>query len=171
LDDGAVIAGRVVDSAGQAVSGAHVGASHDGVGVVRSNAEGEFELTGLTNEAVNLFATAPGFAPRQLTGLRPGKRGVEIVLEAPASVSGRVRAPTASGSVLVSVCRFDEHFEKDLCIARASVEAPYDFRLEDLPSGRFDVVVEAPGQSTVRRAIALSPGQNFSVGLVEISAL
>lgn len=110
LDTGRVLSGRVVDETGAAVPGARVGSSDEGGGITTADEQGRFELTGLGDATVNVFATAEGFAPRHLRALRPGSANVELRLQKPASVEARVVLASEAKSLMVSVCEYDSHF-------------------------------------------------------------
>lgn len=168
LQPGRVLAGRVVDRAGRPLADAYVGTSDEGSTFVATDAEGRFELGGLGDEAVNLFATKLGYGPEHLRGLRPGARGIELVLGPAAKLSGRIEGLLDGGRAMASVCHHDEHFERELCVARQLVTRG-DFTIENLPVGRFELVLEATGYDTVRKRVQLESEQNFSLGVVELS--
>jgi hypothetical protein len=170
LEDGRTLSGRVVDAHGDAVVGAHVGASDEGSALVTSDRQGRFELAGLADAPVNIYATAPGHGPTQLRGVLPGGKPIQIVLERAASISGELRLESRAPAVMVSVCRYDPHFGEEICVARQRYQPPEPrFALENLPVGPHDLVIEAEGHSTARVAVILSPGQNFTVSLVVLA--
>src|SRR5690606_12451932 len=104
--------------------------------------QGRFELAGLGDEPVNIYATAPGYGPTHLSDMRPGARGVRIVLERAATLSGSVTLAGQARSLMVSLCRHDERIDDELCVARRMYEPPEaSFALEELPAGSFDVVL------------------------------
>ena len=169
LDEGRVISGRVVDGAGVPLVGAHVGTSDSSGGFATTDAEGRFELLGLGVEPVNIFASAEGFAARHLRGVRTGSANVELRLSAPASVDARVQFASGTRSLMVSVCEFNTHFAKEICVARRAYDpAESDVVLEELPSGTYDVVLEAPGHFAERVRVNLEPGRRTSLGSVRL---
>jgi hypothetical protein len=171
LDAGRFISGRVLDSAGSPIAGAHVGSSDEGASLATTDADGRFELGGMASEPVSVFATATGYAPRQLRGVRPGAAGFDISLEAPASVSGSVRVGSAP-SLSVSVCHLDPYLKEEICVARRLLDPPQaEFRIDGLPSGGFDVVLEAPGYSEERVRVTLRPGATERIAPVTLRAV
>ena len=170
LEDGRTIAGRVVDADGRPIAGASVGSADDGSSIVSSDEQGRYELAGLGEFPVSLFATAPGFGATHLRGVAPGKRNVEIVLERAASLDGRLTLGEGVSRVMISVCRHDEWFDKEICVARRLYEPPEPtFALANLPPGAFELVVEAEGHRTARVPVTLLPGQNITVQPVVLS--
>jgi hypothetical protein len=172
LEDGRTLSGKVIDAHGEPVTGAHVGAADEGSALTTTDAQGRFELAGLADAPVNVYATAPGYGPSHLGGALPGGKPIEILLERAASVTGELRLQAPAQSVMVSVCRPDPKMAGGgLCIARQRYEPPTPrFMLENLPVGTHDLVIEAQGHRTARVSVSLSPGQNFTVPLVALVA-
>jgi protocatechuate 3,4-dioxygenase beta subunit len=171
LAEGRVLSGRVVDPEGAAVPDARVGSSDPGGGFASTDADGRFELRGLGEAPINVFATAPGFAPRHVRALRTGTANVELRLERPASVEARVLLAGESRSLMVSVCELDSHFGKEVCVARRLFEPPtVDVRLEDLPSGTFDLLLEAEGHHPERLRVRLRSAELARAGDVRLRA-
>lgn len=171
LDTGRVLSGRVVDETGAAVPGARVGSSDEGGGITTADEQGRFELTGLGDATVNVFATAEGFAPRHLRALRPGSANVELRLQKPASVEARVVLASEAKSLMVSVCEYDSHFSRELCVARRLYEPPEgEIVVEGLPSGTYDLVLEASGHHQERVRIQLSPDHRTDAGELRMRA-
>ena len=165
------LSGRVVDDRGRGVPGARIGSSDEGSGFVVADDDGRFELGGLGDTPVNVFATAEGFAPRHLQALRTGSANVEIRLEKPASLEAKVELATASPSVMVSVCEYSTHFSKEVCVARQLFEPPEEvIVIEGLAAGSFDLVLEATGHHPERVRVQLSAGQRSRVGAVRLRA-
>lgn len=164
LEASRTLAGRVVDTDGNPIPEASVGAADEGSLLVTTDAEGRFELGGLGDRPSSVFATAPGYAPTHLRGVRPGGRNLELVLERPASVEGRLDVTGVGVSVMVSVCRHDDWYDKELCVARRLFDPPRsEIVLENLPVGPHELVIEARGYRTVRVPVSLSPGQKVTV--------
>jgi hypothetical protein len=114
---------------------------------------------------------APGFAATHVRGIRPGGRNVDIALQRPARIEGQVTLARPSAQVMVSLCRPDEVAGEELCVARRLYQPPEpSFSLEDLPSGRHDLVIDADGHRTARVVVTLSPGQSFTVAPLELVA-
>lgn len=171
LEAGRVLAGRVVDDGGGAVAGARVGSSDEGGAIATTDEHGHFELTGLGDVPVNLFATAEGLAPRQLRAVRPGSLNLEIRLQKPASLDASVTLASEVKSLMVSVCEYDSHFSKEICVARRLYEPPErEIVVEGLPSGSYELVLEASGHHTERIRIQLSPDRVTNVGEVRLRA-
>jgi hypothetical protein len=170
LEPGRFLSGRVRSSDGQPLAGVHVGSSDEGSLLTSTDSEGRFE-GGLGEEPINLFATAEGFAPKQIRGARPGSAGFDITLERPATVVGEIERGSAA-AVRVGICHFDPHFAKELCIARQALEPGQSaYRFEGLPSGSYDVVVEADGFQTERESVRLEAGAMATVPHVTLRAV
>ncbi len=158
LTTGRVLAGKVVDSAGRPVAGTNVGTSDLSGFAVQSAEDGSFELMGLGDDPVNLFAQKSGYAPRHEHGVRPGGRGLVLTLEVESAVRGRVEGMPDAGAVTVSLCRLDAHFGRELCVARALVyPAEPTFELKGVAAGRYDLVGEIGEQEVARVPIVLPP--------------
>lgn len=171
LSEGRTLAGRVVDDRGTPVAGARVGSSDDTGGFTTADDAGRFELGGLGDEPINVFAVATGFAPRQVRGLRPGSANVELRLEKPASLEATVELASAVKSLMVSVCAYDAHFSKEVCIERRVLEPPErEITLEGLPSGTFDLVLEAEGHHAERTRVVLLPARRSKLGVLRLRA-
>jgi hypothetical protein len=169
LEDGVELTGRVVDAEGRPIAGAQVGASGDGSLFVETDVDGRFELTGLGREPVNLFATAPGYATSHVRAVRPGSR-ISIVLAAPAELLGRVHALGRRETLLLGVCSWDQHFNKELCVQR-SLLRPADefFHFKNLPAGAYEFVIEQTGHELLRKPIRLVSGESLTLEPVEIA--
>ncbi|MBK8996652.1 MAG: carboxypeptidase regulatory-like domain-containing protein [Myxococcales bacterium] len=171
LEAGRVLSGRVVDEAGAVVPGARVGSSDEGGAIVTADEQGRFELTGLGDAPVNVFATAEGFAPRHVRALRPGSANVELRLQKPASLEARVTLASEAKSLMVSVCEYDTHFSQELCVARRLYEPPEgEIVVEGLPSGTYELVLEASGHHQERVRIQLSPDRRTDAGELSLRA-
>lgn len=158
---GNVISGRVLSPEGEPIDGAHVGSTDLGGGFVTTDESGSFELGGLAHDPVALFATAQGFAPVQRRNVATGSRGLDLVLERPAVIRGQVILPSSAERLDVSVCRFDEAFQREICIARRSYRPPVtEYLLDQLPSGDYELVAEVAGQSTQRTRVRLEAGSS-----------
>jgi hypothetical protein len=169
LDAGRTIAGRVRDESGTPVAEASVGSSDQSGAIVVSDVEGRYELSGLGEGRVNLFATKDGYAPRQMRGIATGGRNVDIVLERPGAVEGEIVRQGVPRSLMVSACQRDTHFEKEICVARVQVSRDASaFLLENLPSGNYELVVEAEGARTERVRFTARAGQRVSIGSVTL---
>lgn len=169
LEAGRALSGRVVDEAGATLAGARVGSSDEAGAFATTDEEGRFELSGLGDAPVNVFATAEGYAPRHLRALRPGSANVEIRLQRPASIEASVTLASEAKSLMVSVCEYDAHFSKEVCVARRLYEPPErEILLEGLPSGTWEVVLEASGHHPERIRTQLSPERRSSLGEVRL---
>ena len=159
LEAGRVLAGRVVDASGKPVVGASVGSSDPGSGATTTDAEGRFELKGMGDKPINVFAAHPGFAATHERGLRAGVRGVELRLERESKIRGRIHWPAGVDEMLISACHYDTHFKKELCVVRVQLRRPdAKYTLGGLPAGRFDVVLEGDGVVTQRVSATVGVG-------------
>ncbi len=151
LEAGRVLAGRAADTDGKPVLGASVGSSDPGSGATTTDADGRFELKGMGDKPINVFAAHPGFAATHERGLRAGVRGVELRLERESKIRGRILWPAGVNEMLISACHYDAHFKKELCLVRVQLRRPdAEYTLGGLPAGRFDVVLEGDGLVTQR---------------------
>jgi hypothetical protein len=163
LRTGQTLTGHVVDNTGNPVVGAHVDSSDDASPSASSDETGSFALQGLPNEPVNVFVRAEGFATLHLRHVTPGQNALKLTLERPAVVQGKVQIPNTVAEILVSACHFDDAFKKELCVARQLLRQPNDqYRLEGLPSGRYDLVVSAAGYPEKRHAFVALAGQDLT---------
>jgi protocatechuate 3,4-dioxygenase beta subunit len=101
LEVGLVIVGRVVSRAGRPVAEATVEQAQDMMQVMmtgmrqerpstRTKPDGSFVLAGLKGGAVDISASADGYASHTLKEVRPGEGEVEFVLGNLGSIAGRV---------------------------------------------------------------------------------
>jgi hypothetical protein len=169
LEEGRTIAGRVRDEAGAPLGEVSVGSSDVSGAIAVTDAEGRYELAGLGEGRVNLFATKDGYAPRQLRGIATGGRNIDLTLERPASVEGVIVRKGGPRSLMVSACQRDAHFEKEICVARLQIlPDATSFLLESLPSGNYELVLEGEGQRTERVRFTARAGEKVSVGSVTL---
>lgn len=163
LSSGQVISGRVLAPDGRPIAGANVGSSDSGSPFVTTQEAGTFELAGLGYEPVQVFATAPGFAPARHRSVIPGTQKLDLVLSEPARVHGRLELPRAAEHVTVSVCHFDDFFKREICVQRRLYRQPAtSYELDELPSGNYELVAEIPGWKALRQPVQLEPGQTAS---------
>jgi hypothetical protein len=164
LGEGLSLRGRVLDGDRRPIAGAHVGASDEGALVAETDAEGRFELLGLGTQVVNVYATARGFAPTHLRQVSPGRRDVELVLRAPARIRGMFRFAARPRSVRIDVCRWDEAFQKELCV-QGQIHEPTaeSFDLRNLPPGAYDLVISVDDREAIRRPVMLAAGHTLAL--------
>lgn len=171
LRAGRAISGRVVDDTGAPVAGARVGASDEGPALATTGEDGAFALHGLGDAPVNVFAIAAGFAPRHKPRVAAGSSGVLLTLERPASVSGHLDASlTRPRSLRVRVCHHDERVGRELCVAsRIYDPAEPSFSVGGLPSGKYQVLLEADDGRAARISVTLAPGQTLALDDVRLA--
>jgi hypothetical protein len=151
LDRGQRITGRVVTQDGTVVDSAHVGCSDGSVAVVLTREDGSFELLGLANDPVNLYAIAEGYATKHVRDVTPGTRDLSIVVERPARIAGSVTVPEDAEYVDVAACRHDQAAGGELCLARVIVRPPEStYELTDVAPGDYDIVATAQGHGELR---------------------
>lgn len=169
LSMGRALAGRVVDRAGRPIAGASVGTSDDSAFAVTSDDGGEFELLGLGEQPLTLFASKPGYAPRHERGVRPGARGVTLRLDPEAVLSGLVEWAPDIEAATVSVCSFDSHFEREICTARVLLRpSQAEFRLAGIAEGRHDLVVEIGDREVARSRVLARAGEVVTVPTLRV---
>jgi hypothetical protein len=127
------VAGRVVDSAGNGVSGAIVELDQESRSRVAASADGRFSMGGvLPSWEVLLTARAPGLIGPPVTALA-GQTELEIPLYRPAEIRGRVlRAGTG-----------EPIEEFDVPLLEAEILPGGRFRIGDLPPGETALLVRA----------------------------
>jgi hypothetical protein len=169
LQPGLTIEGRVFTSEGTPVAGAHVGSSDVGSGVVTTDSDGYFRLMGLRPGKVNVFAAAPGYASRHLSGLVAGSRDVVLTLEEPGSLSAPVHSAREFGRVLASLCQREYDAGEQLCVARRVYEsAPSSILLERLASGDYELVITADEYTLYRAPVTIRAGQQVTLPPIEL---
>ncbi|MEO1367619.1 MAG: carboxypeptidase-like regulatory domain-containing protein, partial [Acidobacteriota bacterium] len=184
LRRGARLEGIVLDAESSPLAGAEVtrlepGApeSHSRPGAtppaVLSSADGGFRIEQLQpGVEISLEVTLEGYAPTTLHGLRiPTAELVEVVLEAEASISGRVT--TVDGHVLekAAVSLSSAGSNPGQAIAEALSDADGRFRLPGLPAGSFELLVSAVGFQQHREKVEdLRAGESRSDLDVELDA-
>jgi hypothetical protein len=169
LQPGLTIEGRVLTSQGTPVAGAHVGSSDVGSGMVTTDSDGYFKLMGLRAGEVNVFAAAPGYASRHLSGLVAGSRDVVLTLEEPGSLSAPVHSARDFGRVLASLCQRRKEAGERLCVARRVYEsAPTSILLERLASGDYELVIDADQSTRYRTPVTIRAGQQTTLAPIEL---
>lgn len=150
------VRGVVLDDAGSPVAGASVGTSDEGGHFVRTGDDGRFEIGGMGDDAVALFAVAEGFAPARAVEVVPGSDDVTLRLVQPASVRVVLTKPAA---VYAKACRFEPRFGKEVCHAAVSQREPVsELVLRKLAPGDYDVVLERDGRES-RHPVSLESGK------------
>lgn len=159
---GLVVAGRVVTREGDGVANSRVGCSDGSVTVVTTDPTGAFELMGLAEGSVNLFAIAPGFATAHVRQVQPGTRNLEIIVDRPARLTGSVAVPLHTEFVDIAACHQDPTFERELCLVRVIVRPPATtYELRDVPPGDYEVVAKAEGHAERRVPVRLAAGDQL----------
>jgi len=147
---GAHAAGHVRDGEGHPIAGARVlvvpeaettpiGAEEVEAGrpgaLAASDGDGRFFVSlDATHPAHTLLVEAPGYAPRALRAVTPGT-DVEVVLEAPAAIAGRVRN-LAGEPVAGATVTFLGALDAASVLRKATSDAEGRYRIEDLPLKR-----------------------------------
>jgi hypothetical protein len=160
LKPGLAVVGRVVTAQGTPLPGARIGSSDKSGRLATSDRNGHFELGGLADGPVNVFATLAGFATVHRRDVTPGTGQVELVLLPGARVQGAITLPRTVNEVTVSVCHQDPTFNRELCVARRIVRPPArTYELDELPDGDFELVAEAAELPMIRLPVRLTAGQ------------
>lgn len=90
LEEGLVIAGRVLDREGKGIRYASLILQGPGHGNTQTNDEGEFRLSNVQEGVYTLRADSSRHMGTQLEGIQAGTEGLQIVLQPSASISGTV---------------------------------------------------------------------------------
>jgi hypothetical protein len=153
------IAGRVVSPTGEPIAGASVGSSDANGAFATTDGQGVFELQAVGDGPLAIFATAPGYAAKHRRGVSPDTRNVTLELEPSAMLRGSLDWPAGVERLILGVCHYDAHFRKELCIARQIYRPPAAaYEIPNLPSGKYDLVVEATGRDPQRYPIEVLAG-------------
>lgn len=173
MDEGAEIAGQVVDARGAPVPGARVAAQvADAAEPVTAVADGSggFRLRALPPGRAVLEASAAGHAPSPPVMVTvseiPGAARDDVVLGlgAPAALSGRVveaGGPGVHGAVVRAVRPMSE-----LALPVAITDEHGAFALADLPPGPLGLQVSAPGFAPGRLSGIEVPAEDVDIALV-----
>lgn len=163
LRQGQTLSGHVVDGNGKPVAGALVGTNDDGSPNVRSDEHGAFTLSGLPDHPVNVYAQSLGYATRHRSQVAPGASALTMTLDRPAVIEGSANIPGTVSELLVSACHTPPELNKELCVSRQLLRHPtHTYRLDDLPAGKFDLVVSAAGYPERRHPFTAVAGQTLT---------
>lgn len=153
------VRGRVISQTGEPIAGASVGSAAPGSDFVTTDDDGAFVLNNVGDSPLQIFATATGYASKHRRGVAPGSEDVTLELEPPAIVRGELTWPGGAERVDVSVCHYDPFFRREICIARRTYRPPTtSYEVTNLPSGDYELVVEADGFSPRRVPLKLAAG-------------
>jgi hypothetical protein len=169
LAAGETIEGKVLNEVAQQVEGASVLALTQG-GEGRGNWSGERQLVSQVESAddgtfrldvypgsFQLQARAPGYAPSRSRAVRSGSSGIELILEPGRKVTGRVKNPFGQPVVGARISVWPNMVVKNWkgavvgqstlgdAYARCTSDAGGNFRVDDLPPGRFVLLTEKSG--------------------------
>ena len=143
FEGGVEISGRVVDSAGGAVTGARIGLEtgtfniRGGQSVV-SDTSGAFSIGGLSAGTYTLRADASGFAPSRIEDLQVGPAGlsgVEVRLARGSAIVGQLYGLDEVDAAQVSIfANMPGSFSMGVVGQGGS------YRIDDLPPGKYTVV-------------------------------
>jgi hypothetical protein len=165
LWEGQSISGSVVSQDGTPIPGAIVVGTNEETSTCRSDPEGAFSLLGLGEGPAYCFASAPGYGPVYLKALAPGSSGVEFRLSKAAEVLGKIDSQPVPDRFSVRLSRFDQDRGNYIPLYTRSFEGASgnDFRVTELPAGRYRLEVEAVGYETQDvPELELSAGQSLT---------
>ena len=174
MDEGAELAGRVVDAAGRPVPGAQVRARSDDADTAEpalsatADQAGAFRLNALPPGQLVLQAEAAGHAPSAsvvVTLSEPGAARQDVVLRlaAPATLHGRVvdeRGAAIAGAVVRALRPMSQ-----VVLPQATTDAQGGFALA-LGPGPVDLAAEAPGFAPGRVSGIEVPASDLAIALV-----
>lgn len=151
----ATIAGRVIDPAGEPLSGARVlsdPASDEPSAEAVTDEDGRFVLHDLTPGSHRVEARHPGFAPVWASGVPTGADALVLQLSPGAAIVGTIVAEdgtTVAGATVVAL----RHTGRLTRVSQGQAvvfDAAGEYRLDGLPPGTYDVVGGAAGHALVR---------------------
>lgn len=159
LSHGKSVGGRVVDSTGAPIPGASVGASNEFARLIRTDAQGRFEITGLGDEPVNMFTSAEGFGAAYLRGIVPGTSGIVFRMFRAGAISGRVTADRPVRNFVVLLYQYQVELKKELLVRPTTVEGARDgeFVIRNLSPGPYSIVVQSEGYEPSDRVDVVVP--------------
>ncbi|MHC4661570.1 MAG: carboxypeptidase-like regulatory domain-containing protein [Planctomycetota bacterium] len=140
-----LLSGRITDSLGAPVEGAHVGLFRANLRgrpyeVARSDADGGYAIGPHRTGRYSLHVSATGFAPViEQVEIRVSGATHDVTLSAGAAITGMVQTAD-NAAVLVEL-----KAERPGWIGRAQAEAGKNFRIENVPKGAVVLRAEAPG--------------------------
>ncbi len=169
LAPGDSISGKVLDPAGRPIAGASVLALTNG-GEGRGNWTGERELVNRAESTADggfrmdvypgtfqLQARSPGYAPSIPQATRSNSSGVALVLQLRRALQGRVEdfsgQPISEALISVWAENAVTHW-KGVTLQHSALGSPYaactsnavgNFRVDDLPAGRFGLLTQKSG--------------------------
>ncbi|MBN1419373.1 MAG: carboxypeptidase regulatory-like domain-containing protein [Planctomycetes bacterium] len=175
LDPGGRIEGQVMDSAGQPVAGARVRAIGEenadflriqkvlggSLASAMTEADGTFEIEGLTFGAYTIIGEKAGYASATSRGVRPGET-VALTLTAASILRGvaidaQTRLPLPRFQVRLEV--EGEGSREDRLVAWRTVDDPDGaFEIGGLAAGRYLITAQAPEHVPASYAVALAEG-------------
>ncbi len=181
LEHQGIIAGVVVNGAGEPVPEAQVSAIPDvfargafkqlymrGLGGQLTDGGGQFKFTGLPDGTFRLRVSRSGVS-RRLYRLnrgveaRTGQKNVRLVLEQPGSLKGKAQdgdgAPVKAFTVTVSEPP-----------GRPVVDDQGRFELRDLPPGTYDITISSAGHApAIKRGVKIEASGTTDLGSVTLS--
>ncbi|MCK5800284.1 MAG: carboxypeptidase regulatory-like domain-containing protein, partial [Deltaproteobacteria bacterium] len=171
LSAGAAVSGTVRDAKGKPVRGATVYAldmakavplGSSPISYVRTDAAGKYSITAVAAGTYRIVAHKVGLAPAQSEPLavdgKTARDGIDIMLEAGATLSGRVldknKAPAASATVKLLLASGSSAATLGK-LRRTVTDQSGAFRLVGLPRRQFEALAYAEGASSAARKIDL----------------
>jgi hypothetical protein len=163
LEEGASIAGRVLDPDGNPIEGATV----RGPNRTETAADGSFEVTGLFAERGQISVFKEGYLTVTVPQIPAGTENVEVVLYPGGVIRGMiVDADTGGaleeaelGAISTSIGRFE--WSSSLLSWNVKKHALHDgaFELQNVQSGDLHLVVRAAGYKLFSKPLQLAPGE------------
>ncbi len=157
------IAGSVLDPQGTPIEGASVSVRSRGRRRqgrfhpdVRSNPDGQFQITDLWPGEYDLRASYPGYALAKADSIRSGSRSVVLKLSLGTRLSGTVRdaatrAPVAAFTL--SLQRVRGPLSRDAFTSVAFMDGQGQYEISGLPPGNYAAIVAGYGYSPSAEAI------------------
>lgn len=175
LDPGLAIRGRVRDREGRGVEAAAVRATAQGPGAAEqgeteSGAAGRFEIGGLLPGRYEVTASATGYATGRAVA-EAGGEGVDVVLDEGGTLTGRVADEAGAPVEDARVTARDESGAGGGRVASGrSDEGDGRFALRDVPTGRYDLEVQAGDRGEASRAgVRVAAGRATDMGTVVLA--
>jgi protocatechuate 3,4-dioxygenase beta subunit len=188
LDPGAPLEGRVVDTAGEPLSGIEVVAfpvpagtaalpdEEDeivqtgvlGAAAAVTGQDGAYRMDHLPAGEVRVLARAPGFEPAWIPSAAPGRPLPDLVLARHARITGRCLEPESGSPLRRFRVMLDRRDAEGAFLEEPAREREIDdpggsFACEGLPAGDWRIRVAAAGRTPWQREVSLEPGGEVAV--------
>ena len=174
---GAQIAGQVLSQAlSVPITGTTVQATNEADGqdfTVTADANGNYDLAGLSPEIPHLVVTASGYARAEVLGVDVTQSNARetVNLTAQSSISGTINLGTGgpAESTLVVTAGISGSTDANQIFTTSSPST--SFALDGLPAGTYDLTLSLPGfiTQTISGVVVVGAGQGLNLGTITLA--